>query len=301
MLAAILAIFCGVGIYIWCSGDNAPSDSSRKEVRIAIAWRADADNEFCTNIVEAFREAGVTVTVLPQVKAGYLDYSGDAVAATCLDADGIGYLSEASGALVRSRGYDGSNAAEVLSGVDGVMIGRGAMGNPWIFREIKARMRGETPPPVSLDERYDVYLDLNPVTGEQYFYTRRYYDTYFDGISGTRLYAMTWPNRGVNPAEPLDLLTCPPLTFAPPDRETFSCLRLAEEAAEEGGTACAILNGANEAAVELFLAERIGFSRIAELVAAARAAVPVVQDPSLEEILAADRAAREAVAAAYQK
>ena len=121
-LAAILAIFCGVGIYIWCSGDNAPSDSSRKEVRIAIAWRADADNEFCTNIVEAFREAGVTVTVLPQVKASYLDYSGDAVAATCLDADGIGYLSEASGALVRSRGYDGSNAAEVLSGVDGVIF-----------------------------------------------------------------------------------------------------------------------------------------------------------------------------------
>ena len=122
MLAAILAIFCGVGIYIWCSGDNAPSDSSRKEVRIAIAWRADADNEFCTNIVEAFREAGVMVTVLPQVKASYLDYSGDAVAATCLDADGIGYLSEASGALVRSRGYDGSNAAEVLSGVDGVIF-----------------------------------------------------------------------------------------------------------------------------------------------------------------------------------
>ena len=58
MLAAILAIFCGVGIYIWGSGDNAPSDSSRKEVRIAIAWRADADNEFCTNIVEAFRKAG---------------------------------------------------------------------------------------------------------------------------------------------------------------------------------------------------------------------------------------------------
>lgn len=122
MLAAILAIFCGVGIYIWCRGGDAPSDSSRKDVRIAIAWRADADNEFCTNIVEAFREAGVMVTVLPQVKASYLDYSGDAVAATCLDADGIGYLSEASGALVRSRGYDGSNAAEVLSGVDGVIF-----------------------------------------------------------------------------------------------------------------------------------------------------------------------------------
>ena len=72
-LAAILAISCGVGIYIWCSGGDAPSDSNEKEVRIAIAWRADSDNEFCTNIVEAFREAGVTVTVLPQVKAGYLD------------------------------------------------------------------------------------------------------------------------------------------------------------------------------------------------------------------------------------
>ena len=122
MLAAILAIFCGVGIYIWCSGDNAPSDSSRKEVRIAIAWRADADNEFCTNIVEAFREAGVTVTVLPQVKAGYLDYSGDAVATKNLNADGIGYLNSASGALVRSRGCDGSNAAEVMKGVDGVIF-----------------------------------------------------------------------------------------------------------------------------------------------------------------------------------
>ena len=121
-LAAILAIICGACIYIWRSGDDTPSDSSRKEVRIAIAWRADSENEFCTNIVEAFREVGVTVTVLPQVKADYLDYSGDAVAATCIDSCGIGYLSEASGALVRSRGCDGSNAAEVLSGVDGVIF-----------------------------------------------------------------------------------------------------------------------------------------------------------------------------------
>ena len=100
-LAAILAIFCGVGIYIWCGGGDAPSDSSRKDVRIAIAWRADADNEFCTNIVEAFREAGVMVTVLPQVKAGYLDYSGDAVATTCLDSCGIGYLSPAAHCCAR--------------------------------------------------------------------------------------------------------------------------------------------------------------------------------------------------------
>ena len=110
-------------------------------------------------------------------------------------------------------------------------------------------------------------------------------------------YAMTWPNRADSPAEPLDLLTCPPLTFAQPDRQGFPCLRLAEEAAEEGGTACAILNGANEEAVGLFLAEKIGFSDIPRLVAEARAAVAVQQAPSLEDILAADQAARQAVLA----
>ena len=108
-------------------------------------------------------------------------------------------------------------------------------------------------------------------------------------------YAMTYPERSESPLEPLDLLSCPPLTFARPDRETFPCLRLAEEAAQEGGTACAILNGANEEAVGLFLAEKIGFSDIPRLVAEARAAVTVVRDPSLEDILAADRAARRAV------
>ena len=108
-------------------------------------------------------------------------------------------------------------------------------------------------------------------------------------------YAMTYPNRGLNPAEPLDLLSCPPLTFAAPDREAFPCLAMAEEAATEGGTACAILNGANEEAVRLFLADRIGFHDIPRLVAEARTAVPVVQSPTLEDILEADRAARQVV------
>lgn len=108
-------------------------------------------------------------------------------------------------------------------------------------------------------------------------------------------YAMTYPNRGENPAEPLDLLTCPPLTFAEPDRQVFPCLRLAEEAAEEGGTACTVLNAANEEAVGLFLAEKIGFYDIPRLVAEARAAVGVLKDPSLEDILAADAAARRSV------
>ena len=114
-------------------------------------------------------------------------------------------------------------------------------------------------------------------------------------------YAMTYPERGENPAPPLDLLNSPPLTFSEPDRETFPCLRLAEEAAEAGGTACAILNGANEEAVRLFLAEKIGFYDISDLVAAARATVPVTQTPSLEEILSADHAAREAVKSAFAR
>lgn len=114
-------------------------------------------------------------------------------------------------------------------------------------------------------------------------------------------YAMTYPERGENPAPPLDLLNSPPLTFLEPDRETFPCLRLAEEAAEAGGTACAILNGANEEAVRLFLAEKIGFYDISDLVAAARATVPVTQTPSLEEILSADHAAREAVKSAFAR
>ena len=108
-------------------------------------------------------------------------------------------------------------------------------------------------------------------------------------------YAMTYPNRGESLAEPLDLLSCPPLTFAAPDRDTFPCLRMAEEAANIGGTACAVLNAANEEAVGLFLADRIGFYEISDLVAKARASVPVIQNPTLEEILAADAAAREIV------
>ncbi len=108
-------------------------------------------------------------------------------------------------------------------------------------------------------------------------------------------YALTWPDRAESPLEPLDLFRCPPLTFARPDRETFPCLRLAEEAAEEGGGACAVLNGANEEAVKLFLAGRIGFYDIPRLVAEARAKVPAVREPSLEDILEADRAAREIV------
>lgn len=107
-------------------------------------------------------------------------------------------------------------------------------------------------------------------------------------------YAFTWPERRPGPAQPLDLFSCGTLTFAPPDMESFPCLGLALEAARTGGTATAVLNGANEVAVERFLRGEIGFYDIPRLVEKAMAAVPVIQAPLLDDILAADQAAREA-------
>lgn len=108
-------------------------------------------------------------------------------------------------------------------------------------------------------------------------------------------YALTWPERTTGPATPLDLFSCPPLSFARPDIETFRCLGLALECAKKGGTSTAILNGANEAAVALFLEERISFLDIARLVECALDRVPGVDAPDLEDIIEADRAARDAV------
>ena len=105
-------------------------------------------------------------------------------------------------------------------------------------------------------------------------------------------YALTWPERVAGPATPLDLCSCGPLTFAQPDTETFQCLALALEAAKTGGTAGAILNGANEAAVARFLAGEIGFLDIPRLVERALERVPVTQAPTLDDIFAADQAAR---------
>ena len=112
--------------------------------------------------------------------------------------------------------------------------------------------------------------------------------------------ALTYPKREENPAPPLDLLSCPPLTFAPPDEETFRCFRLARQAAQQGGTACAVLNGANEAAVGLFLQEKLGFPEIADAVEAALDAVPQCADVTLEAALDADRQARDIVFARFR-
>ena len=107
--------------------------------------------------------------------------------------------------------------------------------------------------------------------------------------------ALTWPDREPCPAPDLDLFSCEPMSFSRPDTETFGCLRLALEAARRGGTACAIMNGANEAAVGLCLRGEIGIADIETRVRAAMDAVPVTDDPTLDQILEADRMSREAV------
>ena len=112
--------------------------------------------------------------------------------------------------------------------------------------------------------------------------------------------ALTYPERQQTPAPALDLLSCPPLTFAEIDEENFDCFRLAKEAARRGGTVCAAMNAANEEAVALYLQDSIGFYEISELVARAME-LPSTENPALREILAADKAARELVWAACGK
>lgn len=107
--------------------------------------------------------------------------------------------------------------------------------------------------------------------------------------------AMTYPLRAENPDQPLDLLSCGALTFHKPDEEAFPCLALAKEAVSRGGNCCAVLNGANEAAVAKYLKDEIGFYDIPRLVRAAMDAVPYAKDPDLEEILQADALARKIV------
>ena len=108
-------------------------------------------------------------------------------------------------------------------------------------------------------------------------------------------YALTYPYREKSELPTLDLLSCPPLTFAAPDLEAFPCLKMAMDCARTGGTSCAVLNGANEAAVELFRQERIAFGQIPELVAGALDKIPSRSHPAMEDILDADRSARECV------
>lgn len=107
--------------------------------------------------------------------------------------------------------------------------------------------------------------------------------------------ALTYPERLTCPVDALDLLSCGPLSFSKPDVTSFPCLQLARDCAQAGGTACPVMNGANEEAVAMFLRDEIGFYDIHRLVAGAVEQVPFIASPTLEQILESDRLAREAV------
>jgi 1-deoxy-D-xylulose-5-phosphate reductoisomerase len=108
-------------------------------------------------------------------------------------------------------------------------------------------------------------------------------------------YALTWPERKPGLAPELDFLTAGELTFEEPDTETFGCLRLAMECAGRRDAACAVMNGANEAAVDLFLRDRIGFTDIYGLVADAVEELGSMRADCIEDVLAADAEARDFV------
>ncbi len=107
------------------------------------------------------------------------------------------------------------------------------------------------------------------------------------------LYAMAYPERLPTGGDFLDFTRMSQLSFEAPDREKFPAIRLAYEALKTGGIAPCVLNGANEVAVQAFLAERIPFGRIAATVEETLSRVPSGSADTLEAVLAADRAARE--------
>jgi len=107
-------------------------------------------------------------------------------------------------------------------------------------------------------------------------------------------HALAWPERIDSGVEPLDLFAVGRLDFEPPDLERFPCLRLAYRAWEAGGTAPAILNAANEVAVQAFLDGRLSFLGIAETIGAVLEEVAARPAADLDTVLEADARAREA-------
>lgn len=108
-------------------------------------------------------------------------------------------------------------------------------------------------------------------------------------------YAITYPKRFPMSENELNLVSCGALTFDKPDTDTFPCLALAYEAGQTGHTMPCVLNGANEAAVALFLRDEIGFLDIAEAVHAAMDSHKIIKNPTLKDILESDRWARDFV------
>jgi 1-deoxy-D-xylulose-5-phosphate reductoisomerase len=105
-------------------------------------------------------------------------------------------------------------------------------------------------------------------------------------------YALHLPERADTAVPMLDLASVGELSFEAADAETFACLRLAREAGAVGGTAPCVLNAADEVAVAAFLAGRIGFTRIPEVIDRCLDAVPVGPMRHFEELFETDEAAR---------
>lgn len=116
------------------------------------------------------------------------------------------------------------------------------------------------------------------------------------------LYAMSWPERVATNWEPLDLVKCGDLTFREPDHQKYPCINLAYAAGREAGSMPAVLNAANEKAVELFLQEKIQFLDIPKVIEQVcdRHRVDNNPAPSLQDILEADQWARESVLSVSQ-
>ncbi len=106
-------------------------------------------------------------------------------------------------------------------------------------------------------------------------------------------HAMAWPARIAAGVDALDLAAMGPLAFEKPDFARFPCLRLAQEAMQAGGTCPAVLNAANEVAVEAFLAGQLSFIAIPTLISRVISEMPVSAADELATILAADQEARE--------
>lgn len=106
-------------------------------------------------------------------------------------------------------------------------------------------------------------------------------------------HALAWPQRIDSGVDALDMFSVGQLNFERPDWQRFPCLRLADEAIRTGGTASAILNAANEIAVEAFLQGQLAFTAIAEVIETCMRSIPVVKADSIETILAADADTRQ--------
>ncbi len=106
-------------------------------------------------------------------------------------------------------------------------------------------------------------------------------------------HAMGWPERIVSGVEPLDIFEVAKLEFEQPDFERFPCLRMAYESLEMGGAATAILNAANEVAVEAFLSRQLKFTHISEVISMTLQHTENPGADSLDHILLADKHARQ--------